>query len=185
MPPLIVLRHGETEWNAAGRMQGLGNSPLTERGIAQAQAQREILARQDLDGWQVMCSPQGRAVHTAAIALSPMADFIRTDDRLVEIGMGKWQGLTKAEMAAGSGADLSGFSFYDVAPDGEGFQALEARCQAFLGELCKPTIVVTHGITSRFLRCLALGWSVDRFDELPGGQGVVYLIANRVHRKLE
>ena len=50
-PDLLILRHGETEWNLAGRMQGAMDSPLTAKGRAQAAAQARLLARHGIDGW--------------------------------------------------------------------------------------------------------------------------------------
>ena len=56
-PPLYILRHGETEWNASGRLQGRFDSPLTEKGRAQAAVQRMILNDIDLAGYSAFSSP--------------------------------------------------------------------------------------------------------------------------------
>ena len=187
-PPIYVLRHGETVWNAEKRFQGALNSPLTERGIAQAQAQGRLLANLDLSGFDVRVSPQGRAFQTAAIALATQVTLLRTDDNLREIGVGDWSGRLRADCQA-AGMVLQDtpdgpLGLYEHAPGGEGFAALRSRCAQFLQGLTGPTICVTHGITSRMLRAVALGVSAAHLGDLPGGQGVVHIVENGQHKTL-
>jgi len=87
-PEVLVLRHGQTEWNAAGRLQGDFDSPLTEKGLRQARRQNEMLQPYDLTGFRFITSPQGRARKTAQIALAGLATQIETSSELMEIGMG-------------------------------------------------------------------------------------------------
>ncbi len=181
-PDLWILRHGETEWNAAGRMQGHMDSPLTERGRAQAARQRALLADLDFDAVDVWMSPLGRAVQTAAIALGGRARVLRSDDRLMEIGVGAWQGQARSELTLSQ--DQDGLFYYDSAPGGEGFPALQARCKAFLDGLERPAVLVTHGITSRMLRLVAMGEGIDKLSDLPGGQGVVHVVRAGRHDTL-
>jgi len=187
-PTLYVLRHGETEWNAAGRFQGALNSPLTELGRQQAKRQGEILAELDLAGVDIRVSPQGRAFQTAAIALADKVAHLRTDDRLREIEVGEWSGLYNNEIIATgeTGPDTPDGSLarLDFAPGGEGYTALRVRCMAFLRDLTRPTLCVTHGVTSRMLRALALGQSSASIGDLPGGQGVVHVVEQGAHRTL-
>lgn len=187
--PIYVLRHGETEWNAEGRFQGTLNSPLTETGQAQARAQQRILSQLDLTGFDVRVSPQGRAFETAGIALSRQALELHTDTRLREIDVGEWSGVLRAGLTA-QGQVLEDtpdgpLALYEHAPGGEGFAALRARCTDFLNSLTRPTICVTHGITSRMLRSVALGLPSAKLGDLPGGQGVVYVVETGLHRQLE
>ncbi|MEM6761167.1 MAG: histidine phosphatase family protein [Pseudomonadota bacterium] len=187
--PIYVMRHGETTWNAEGRFQGALNSPLTARGQAQARHLAATLARHDLSGFDVRVSPQGRAFETAAIALAHQVNYLRTDDRLCEIDVGQWSGKLRADCQA-TGEVLEEtpdgpLALYENAPGGEGFAALRARCDAFLRDLTAPTLIVTHGITSRMLRTVALGRASASLGDLPGGQGIVYVVENGVHRRLE
>ncbi|WP_300058074.1 histidine phosphatase family protein [uncultured Roseobacter sp.] len=186
-PPLYILRHGQTEWNAAHRIQGGLDSPLTEVGRAQAQAQRELLARCDLAGFQALSSPQGRAFQTAAIALDGLFGRIDTDARLAEIGVGDWEGLARTELTVDRVVDESeesALDLYNRAPGGEGFVALHARCKAFLDSLQGPSVLVTHGITSRMLRLIALDQDICEIGMLPGGQGVIYHLEHGRMRQL-
>ena len=189
LPELFVLRHGETEWNRAGRFQGIYDSPLTEKGRAQAVAMGQRLAAQGVapDTHDFVTSPQGRSRMTAQIALTHMAPetglAAREDARLREISMGDWNGVFRADIEAGwSGYDDGGFlDLYARAPGGESFESMWERVGAFLDELARPTVVFTHGITSRVMRTRAMGLSLDELAILPGGQGVVFHLADGQH----
>lgn len=187
-PELIILRHGETEWNAQGRMQGALNSSLTAAGKAQAQRQADILQQFDLSEFDVLSSPQGRAFETAAIALARQVSHLRTDDRLREIGVGTWAGKVRSELpgaeAFEEGPD-GALELYEHAPEGEGFATLERRCMGFLSSLTRPSVLVTHGITSRMLRAIVTGEGAAGLANMGGGQGVVYHLKNSVQKRLE
>lgn len=163
---LWLLRHGETEWNAAGRLQGHRDSRLTARGRAQAESQRMLL--QGVEAAR-FASPLGRAQATARIVFGDAA--FTTDARLAEIDIGGWSGRQldeiRAERPEAFGGPLLGW--YDHAPGGETLSGLAARCAAFLGDLDGPSVIVTHGVTLRMLRALAIGGSphdpADGFDQ--------------------
>jgi Fructose-2,6-bisphosphatase len=74
---------------------------------------------------------------------------LQTEAALAEIGLGGWAGETRADLLAQTGAQ-DGFALYDLAPGGEGLAALHDRCSAFLARLTRPSVLVTHGITSRY-----------------------------------
>lgn len=177
-PPLLILRHGETEWNVEGRLQGGLDSALTETGRAQAAQQARILETQDCDSWDWISSPQGRACATARIAGAGRA--FQTDPRLAEIAMGDWSGQLRDELRAQHPAlfESDDMGWYDHAPNGEGLSALATRVQDFLNQLRAPSVLITHGITSRVLRCLATGLPYEAFETVGGGQGVVYRVEN-------
>lgn len=186
-PELIVLRHGQTAWNLEGRWQGDLDSPLTTKGEAQARAMGAVLVREGInaDSHAAYVSPKGRARRSAELALGP-GWTPAVDTRLREIGVGAWEGRLIAEFAAESGLppDVSPYAYYEVAPGGEGFAALRTRVAGFLATLDRPSVLVTHGITSRMIRTLATGRDLDRFEELPGGQGVVFRVRGGVHEVL-
>ena len=186
-PELYFLRHGQTYWNAEGRMQGRLNSSLTSLGRKQAERQGEILASLDLSGFEAICSPQGRAFETAAIAVAPILPMIRTDPRLCEIDVGDWQGKLReglwpdGQLDDGPDGPLA---VYENAPGGEGFAGLEQRCADFLRSLQGPSVIVTHGITSRMMRSLVLGLGTAGVKQMPGGQGNVFHLSNGEQRQL-
>lgn len=182
--PLYILRHAETTWNAAGRLQGRFDAPLTARGVRQARAQARILRRLDLDGFQAVTSPQGRAVKSASIALQPKGILPQVHPALREIGLGDWAGRDRSALMAETGA-TDGFALYSLAPDGEGFEALARRCQRFLSGVKRPAVIVTHGVTSRMLRVILTGADLSALPNIGGGQGVVYRVANGVQTRID
>jgi len=190
-PDLLILRHGETEWNAKGRLQGALNSPLTAKGEDQARAQGAILgamieAGWPLAEWDIRTSSQGRSRHTAELALTPLGLSAREDTRLREIDVGTWSGLLRSEIRAQAPGveEVEGVGVYDLAPGGEGIAGLEVRAARILESLTGPSILFTHGITSRVLRCLCLGLPASDFDQVEGGQGILFFVSNGKSQKL-
>src|SRR5690554_8019652 len=94
---IILARHGETEWNAAGRYQGQADIPLSPVGEAQARALGERL--RDLPVDRAVASPLGRARRTAELALGGRSGLLTTDAGLMEIAHGTWEGLLAIEIA--------------------------------------------------------------------------------------
>ncbi|WP_120501366.1 histidine phosphatase family protein [Roseovarius sp. EL26] len=179
-PELWILRHGETEWNVLGRLQGLFDSPLTECGLAQAVRQREILkAALPEQGVQAFSSPAKRALQTAEIAMDGRNCHIKTDPALQEIAIGGWSGMTVADIKSANpnlehSDDPHVWKFQ--APDGERQEQMQTRLEGFLHRLEGPSVIVTHGVTSRMLRCLVLGLDISNLSQVPGGQGMVHHI---------
>jgi len=184
VPELWVLRHGQTEWNVAGRLQGRLDSPLTETGLDQARAQGVILARLLPGPVAVLASPSGRAWRTAEIATRGLGLTVRPEPDLREIDIGAWQGRQVDEIRA----TLPGDQVADPhlwkfnAPGGERIEEMTARLTGLLRRLKGPTVLVTHGVTSRVLRCLVLRRPVAGLAALPGGQGVVHHLRDGVAR---
>ncbi|MFV2052525.1 histidine phosphatase family protein [Aliiroseovarius sp. YM-037] len=178
--PLFVLRHGQTEWNLDGRLQGRRDSPLTALGRAQAEQQRGLLRQVAADhpNLKIYCSPLGRARQTAEIATAGLGLAFEVDARLQEVSAGAWEGLTRDEVRLRlNNADLGEFEMFTNAPEGESFNALYDRCAVFLAELSGPTAVVTHGITGSVLRGILLRLSVDEMEHLPREQGRIYAVS--------
>lgn len=159
---IYLLRHGETEWNSAGRIQGHRDSPLTARGRDQATANGRRLKAliADWPDYRVIASPLGRCRDTVALvsaALGFAANRIELEPRLKEHGYGQWEGLTAAEAAArdpdrhaAREADRWGVT----TPDGESYAMVAARVGAWLGEVAPGArlVVVGHGCAGRILR---------------------------------
>jgi broad specificity phosphatase PhoE len=159
---ILLVRHGETEWNLQRRYQGRSDSPLTERGIAQAHAMGRLLRTLlDAASARIVASPLGRARRTAEIIREhlPAASGLLLDDRLRELSIGSWDGLTYHEIATRAPGVFDGkgrHEWYFRSPDGERYEAFAARIGDWLhapGEICF-LVVVTHGIVTRVLRGL-------------------------------
>lgn len=188
-PTLYLLRHGQTEWNVEGRLQGRLDSALTETGVAQAHAQRAILAPilAAHPGIAIHASPLGRAWRTASVVAEGRA--VQAVDGLKEVFAGTWEGRLRAEVVAergfGSAEEKDMFSLFLSAPNGEGGAALEARCRAYLASLTQPTVIISHGVVSAFLRGIICGLPLDEIAALPHAQGVVTVLSGGQARVLD
>ncbi len=156
---LIIVRHGETEWNIAGIRQGHLDSQLTEKGLAQARALAQRLAREKFSA--LYSSDLGRAVQTAAAIAELTGHKILTDPRLRERHLGIFQGLSGEEINARYPEERRLFRTVGpdyVIPGGESMRQQVARNVAFLNELAarhrgEQIVVVTHGgVVSGFFR---------------------------------
>jgi broad specificity phosphatase PhoE len=98
MTRLILIRHGETDWNVEGRYQGQADPPLNARGLAQARELAEALRGVTLD--VLYSSPLRRALQTAQILAAGLRLPLHVEPRLMEIHQGDWQGRLRAEISA-------------------------------------------------------------------------------------
>jgi len=163
----FIARHGETVFNKAARMQGaLLHTPLTRAGFLQAEAMgRGLAAIIDADApLELWASPTGRALQTLAIVAEHIGrdwHAARTDVRLSEIGMGGWDGMGYAEIAAREGQifDVERDVFIRIAPDGESYADVAARLTEWVAEQTEPRdrLIIMHGGSSAVLRGLLVG----------------------------
>jgi broad specificity phosphatase PhoE len=172
----FIARHGETVFNAAGRLQGeTVHTPLTRAGIAQADAiGRALLAtlgpRPALTLW---ASPTGRTLQTLAIIAEHLdLDWhgARTDARLREIGMGAWDGRHYSEVIDEVGPVFTAAGVLRVAPDGEDYPAIAARVSGWLTDTDADPgdrLVISHGISSGVLRGVMTGAPVNEDAGVP------------------
>jgi len=182
---ILLVRHGETEGNLQRRYQGGSDSPLTERGVAQAHAIGHLLATLPYAASaRIAASPLGRARRTAEILRGYLgaAPELHIDDRLREISIGAWDGLTYREIAIRSPGIFDGdgrHEWYFRAPGGEAYQPFAARVGEWLSEAADARflIVVTHGIVSRFLRGLYAGLPREVALTLPVPQDKIFRLS--------
>jgi probable phosphoglycerate mutase len=163
----FIMRHGETVYNAAHRLQANHiHTPLTSLGFRQAMAMGEALKGALRPGAVLHVSETGRALQTAAlVAEGAGLDWFaaRRDLALVEIDMGSWCQRTYAEVEAEHGAIRLDDHLLRPAPDGEDYAAIEARLRRWLGSVegeGGDHVVVMHGISSRVLRGIMAGHPV-------------------------
>lgn len=182
---IYLLRHGETEFNAAGRYQGRVDSPLTPRGRAQAAAGAALLAEAlGAAGPAIWTSPLGRARATAEIlrAALPAAGPPRIDPRLTELAMGEWEGMTRAgieERWPGLRRRHPPREWMFHAPGGERMAEAQARLAAVLAAAAMaegPVVLVGHGVAGRLLRGLHRGLPPAEALRLPATQGEVFAL---------
>jgi probable phosphoglycerate mutase len=189
-PVLYYIRHGETDWNVEGRLQGSHDIPLNATGRKQAMACGAILEALTvrdgslLDALDYVSSPLSRARETMEIvrrriALAPTA--YRVDARLAELSFGNWEGLTLAEVRRREPALLAERErnkWRFVPPAAESYAQLAVRMRAWYDDLERDSVVVAHGGTARALM-VVLGIAAERAaPNTPIDQGVVYRIAD-------
>jgi 2,3-bisphosphoglycerate-dependent phosphoglycerate mutase/probable phosphoglycerate mutase len=174
---LILLRHGQTEFNAGSRMQGQLDTVLSDLGRAQAEAAAEVLRKRH--PLLIVSSDLWRAYDTATVLAEHNGLQVRVDTRLRETHLGDWQGLTHEEVdAAAPGARLAwrddarwaphgGESRVDVAERSEPLVAeLVAGERAWGGiDADRPVVLVAHGgliaaLTAALLRLPVENWPV-------------------------
>ncbi len=190
---IFIARHGETVFNAAGRMQGATqDTPLTRAGFVQADAMGAALAtylgtKQSL---RMYSSPSGRALQTLAIVAEHIGEDWHQathDARLMEIDVGAWGGRTYAEIIAEQGAIMdSEASLFSVRPPGgEWYDEIAARLNAWIADTRGDRgdrLVIMHGMSSAILRGILLGLPVDpRFGAPIASrqpQGTLVMIGN-------
>lgn len=164
---LILVRHGETEWNRAGRMQGHDDSPLTANGRAQAQAVARRLAGMSCSA--LYHSDLGRTRDTANAIATATGLAPHADPRLRERALGIFQGLTRNQIRERHADDFDAYIAREpdfVIPDGESLRQLSRRVVACLDALaCEAAggviVAVTHGgvldVFHRFVTGTPLG----------------------------
>ena len=154
---LYIVRHGQTEWNVARRMQGHRDSPLTPVGRTQADRHGRTLAREGgVDA--VVASPLGRTRDTAELVNAHLEAPLRFDDALMERDCGAWSGLTLEEIECaypGEWRARADDPYHHRPPAGENLPDMEARVagllEAILDDPARRVALVTHGVMSRVL----------------------------------
>ncbi len=165
LPPLVFLRHGQTSWNAEGRLQGQRDIPLNDIGRGQAKRNGEaiIAAMPHVADYDFVASPLVRARETMEIARLAMGldpTTYHLDDRLKELSFGDWEGFTGAELGTQDKALLAtreDDKWAFVPPGGESYAVLLVRVREWLDTLTRPTFVVAHGGVGRVIRADILG----------------------------
>jgi broad specificity phosphatase PhoE len=186
-PVLYYIRHGETDWNVEGRLQGRHDVPLNARGRAQAahcgDILRDLFARDNRDpaSLDYVSSPLKRARETMELArpaLGLAAQGYRIEPRLTEISFGQWEGFTIAQLRMRDPARVAAREhdkWHFQAPGGESYEAMAARMRDWHAGLTQDTVVTAHGGTARGLMA-TLGIAKPAAAPLLDiAQGVVYV----------
>ena len=163
--PLALIRHGTTEWNTDGRIQGSTDIPLSEVGRAEVRSWKVPAEFRDFV-W--ISSPLARARETAALL---GANSVAIEPRIREMDWDQWEGLSLADLRKNFAAELAekearGIDFH--APGGESPRQVMERITPWLADIAKagkPTVAVTHKGVVRATLALATGW--DMQDKWP------------------
>ncbi|HBC6261427.1 adenosylcobalamin/alpha-ribazole phosphatase [Citrobacter braakii] len=147
---LWLVRHGETEANVAGLYSGHAPTPLTERGIAQAQTLGTLLRNVPVDN--VLCSELERARHTTQLILAEREVPVRNMPELNEMFFGDWEMRHHRDLAREDAENYAVWcnDWQNATPtNGEGFQTFSKRVERFIAQLadykaCQNLLVVSH-----------------------------------------
>ena len=194
-PVIYYIRHGETSWNAQGRLQGAQDIALNDLGQRQAAHAGSILADlftrdgRDKSSLSFVASPLIRARATMELvrdSLKLPRDGYALDDRLREIGYGQWEGSTLPEMQLRDPdlyARRQTEKWTVSPPGGESYVEVQARMQDWYASVTADTVAVAHGGTARALM-VALGIETPiSAADLTIEQGAVYVFRDGVLQK--
>lgn len=177
-----LIRHGETDWNAEGRVQGQSESVLTDLGKEQARRLASALRALDFD--RIFCSTSQRARQTARIVFAHLDNEIEHRDELREIYLGPWEGLLYSEVAALYPHDHKAFResphLFNV-PGAETFAELQARSVAAVRDIAsrypdQEVAVVSHGAWIRTVLADVGGRRLQQLWEPPVVSNCAHMI---------
>jgi probable phosphoglycerate mutase len=165
VPTLVFVRHGETDWNVEGRLQGQRDIPLNQNGRGQAKRNGDVIRDKipEAAGFDFISSPLSRTRETmeilrAAMGLDPKA--YEVDARLLEITFGELEGLTYQDIeraSPGWSRARHADKWNYLPPGGESYHMLSVRIVGWVETLERPAVVVAHGGVGRVLRANLLG----------------------------
>ena len=169
MTVIILIRHGETDWNREQVFRGRIDVALNEVGLTQARAVQESLKDTEIDG--IYSSPLSRAFETATIVGENRNVTVRGEEGLIDIDFGAWQGLSHQKVKEEykdlyetwlAQPDLVTF------PDGESLKEVRIRSMESLEEVIKNNpgktlALVSHRVVLKVLLCTILGLELSRF----------------------
>ncbi len=182
---LFFVRHGETDWNVAGRLQGRRDVPLNTLGRVQASRIGRLLPRlvgEPLHSLHFVSSPMARTLETMRIlrtALDLPVNEFATDIRLAELSFGEWEGKTwpqlrRSDFDSVRKRDEDPWHF--APPGGESYHDLSLRLDAALVDVQQDSIIVTHGGVIRTALNVLAGMPPQDAAHLPVRQGAVYVV---------
>jgi broad specificity phosphatase PhoE len=175
MLKLYLVRHGQTAFNAQGRLQGWLDVPLDETGLAQAQQLAQHFCDQGIQ--VIYASPLVRAAHTAHVIAKACGCEVILDERLREYHMGDWSGLTRAEVLALSSTPEAADVELQI-PNGESAHDAHARVATWLCDLLarhaeQTVLAVSHGGVLGAMLAVMLGLPVARRQPFTFGNASV------------
>lgn len=184
---IYIVRHGQTLWNNEERKQGQKDSPLTVKGIRQAEAVGDLLRREKVRerGFEFYVSPQYRSLQSWQIIQERLGAPVHytIEHNLREHGFGSWEGKTQQEVDAQFPGEtekrMNNRWEYIIPGGGESYKLIYNRAAFFLsGKQDQNLVVVSHEMISKVMRGVILGLSEEAILDLGHPQNVVYKIEN-------
>jgi broad specificity phosphatase PhoE len=162
MTQILLVRHGETAWNAEEVFRGQADIPLNKNGLKQAQLLGEYLSRKKIDA--VYSSPLKRALKTAEAIAVPKSLDVNVAPALIDMNFGKWQGLTTVEVKRQYGKIYQSWLEAPeqvTIPAGESLEDVRNRALPFLEEIVakytgQNVVLASHRVVHKVLICSLL-----------------------------
>ena len=153
---IAFVRHAQTELNREGRLQGRLDTPLSELGRVQAAALAETFAAEPVK--RIVTSPLRRALETAVAIAEPHGLPVETDERLVELDYGDWDGAAMSDVTPAQWSAWRTDPAF-APPGGEALLDVTARVASFMADRATPDLVVavSHVSPIKAAVCCALG----------------------------
>ena len=169
---LILVRHGETETNRLGKIQGVSEIPLNGRGLEQAAAAARVLDEEK--PFTLYASPLTRAVQTADAIASRTGIGAVIEHGLIEMDVGEFEGLTGRQLRERYPEVMRSWdddAFQTVMPGGESLATVRERAWSTVKRLAdlhgdESVVTVTHNFTIQMILCAALGMPPNNFRRL-------------------
>ncbi len=195
MTALILVRHGQSEWNREGRVQGQFDSPLTEMGVVQAKSVSRYLSGVLLkEPLRIYTSPLERASETASIIAEELQypkEKIIIEQRLNDFNLGVIAGTYGWQKVAEMYPDLARMRLQDPLrfhpPGGECGADFEARLRSFLDDLQDDGItklLVSHGIVNKFIRGIRRNLKGEEIIALGESQDTIYCLDHEQEKEI-
>ena len=152
---IYLTRHGESQWNIEGRLQGSFDSQLTEKGKKDSQKLHQYLEQQDIRLDNIYTSTSTRAIETTSIIASSRKLSPILTEKIKEMDTGDWQGQTWSEIKRHDPNEYHNYWYsphlYQAQNGGEDFYRVQERSVSFIKELItgnseKNLLVVSHGV---------------------------------------
>ena len=169
----MITRHGETEWNKEGKMQGWRNSNLTQKGVENAEKLGNSLKNIEFE--YIYCSPLGRAVETAKYIRGNKDTRIILIEYLKELSFGSWEGIENSEIEELYPEQY--FNFWNKPhlyehTDGESFENLIVRVRKALNEIINNSngnniLIVSHALVIKAIYAIIKSYSLEEFWNPP------------------
>lgn len=178
---IYLVRHGETQWNVERRMQGWGDSALTQLGQDQARRHGVLLNREGVS--RILASDLGRVRQTISLMQEHCTSAVQFDSNLRECNMGRWEGQLVEDIKRDWKAEYRRWrvdSEINAPPGGEAINEMKSRISkvldAVVSDADSRVAFITHGIATRVLLDLLIGLTAQQKQQLHIPNGVVHMV---------
>ncbi len=184
---LYFIRHGQTDWNLAGKIQGSSDIELNETGIAQAKELSRKLSEENYSIARIYSSKQKRAYQTASIISRTLGCELTPIDGLEEVRLGNWEGLSWQEVKSAYPSEYDAWYHdrrYYKSHQGESYQELLERVlpavHHIISENTKDVAIITHNAVIMCLQCYLTHTPFHRMIDFKAGNTSIITLDSKL-----